>query len=78
MRKRWWVAGVAVLAIAGIGSAIGRRAHSASQAEAKKKAADAVVALEFTPAEVVRPMRVVAVGCRGEPGPGRPKAEPSS
>ena len=58
MRRHWWVAGVVTLALAGIGSAIGWRAHSTSQAEAKKKAADAVVALEFTPAEVVRPMRV--------------------
>ncbi len=57
MRRRWWVAGVVTLALAGIGSAIGWRAHSASQAEAKKKAADAVVALEFTPAELVRPVR---------------------
>ena len=54
MRRRWW-AGVVALALAGIGSAIGWRAHSASLAEAKKKAADAVVALEFTLAEVVRP-----------------------
>ena len=57
MRRRWWVGGVVVLAIAGIGSAIGWRAYSATQAEARKKAADAVVTLEFTPAEVVRPMR---------------------
>ena len=58
MRRRWWVGGVVLLAVAGIGSAIGWRAHSAGQAEANRKAADAEVALEFTPAEVVRPMRV--------------------
>ena len=58
MRRRWWVGGVVLLAVAGIGSAIGWRAHSAGQAEANRKAADAAVALEFTPAEVVRPARV--------------------
>ena len=58
MRRRWWVGGVVAMAVAGIGSAIGWRAHSAGQAEANRKAADAVVTLEFTPAEVVRPMRV--------------------
>ena len=32
MRRRWWVGGVVLLAVAGIGSAIGWRAHSAGHA----------------------------------------------
>lgn len=56
MRKHWLVGGVVALSVAVVGSAMAWRAYSASVAEAKKKAAAAVVALEFTPAEVVRPL----------------------
>jgi RND family efflux transporter MFP subunit len=54
--KRWLVGGIVALGVAVVGSAMAWRAYSASAAEARKKAADAVVALEFMPAEVVRPL----------------------
>ena len=58
MRKRWWVGGGVAVVVAGMGSAVAWRAHSAKLVEAKKKADEAVVALEFAPAEVVRPKLV--------------------
>jgi RND family efflux transporter MFP subunit len=55
MRKHWRTGGLVALCVAAVAGAAGWRAHSASLAEAKKKASEAVVPLEFAATEVVRP-----------------------
>jgi membrane fusion protein, multidrug efflux system len=56
-RQQWLVGGVIVLAMAAVAAAMLLRARSQADAEAKKKEAAANLVIEFTPAEVTRPLR---------------------